>query len=299
MTMTDEGVRTYAVGDEVADGEYARAANPDDWCDTRVAPGYICSIAKGHAGPQHVAVGAGRVQAVLDRDTSGDEPKRYAAGDMAGLPMRASEQGVPYCGESADPVGSYYTCSLPEGHDGPQHLTIDGASGRVVAGKDVPVPIVEQPTPQVLAERLATAVEVNANLDRQVRELRDELATVRNERRQLQSTHDEFRQTVVDTAMELARRHDWCSVVQRGLEDMGLGDLLEREYRVQVTVTATRTATVTVTAREGEDAWRKVDNMSASELSDLIDQGDSSYRFYGSGEWEHESHDAATDVDEV
>lgn len=289
MTMTDSTVRTYAVGDRVADGEYARAASIDDWCGASCGRGYVCSIAKGHTGPQHVAVGGGEVQAMVDRDTSGDEPKRYTVGETAPLSIRAS--GV-YCGKSTDTVGHYYTCSLPADHDGPQHLTIDGTSGVVVSAVDVPEPIVEIPTYEVLRERF----EVVEREVLRLRTLRDSLTA---ERDALQTEHDEFRQRVVDTAMELARRHDWCTVVQQGLTDMGLGDLLEREYRVQVEVTATRTATVTVTAREGEDAWRKVDNMTGAELAELLDNEDSAYRFYGNGEWEHSSHDSSTDVEEV
>jgi hypothetical protein len=269
--MTDSAVRTYSVGDVLPQEERVPT---QDWCEETLAGGYYCSLRKGHTGPQHVATYAsGSVVAVVDRDTSADEPKRYAVGDTAPLSIRASEQGVPYCGESADTVGHYYTCSLPRDHDGPQHLTIDGASGVVVAAVDrepAPEPIVEQPTPEVLAERLAAAVEVNTNLDRQLREARDELVS-------LQNTHDEFRDTVRSTAIRLAKQHDWCSVVDSALREMGL-EPMRQDYDVEVSVTATRTITVRM---EGVDldgvdpsavkeqlSWHRVDNAFREQESD-------------------------------
>lgn len=234
--------------------------------------------------------------------------RTYAIGDASDEHVYvAASAGREWCGVTGfpPPAASYYRCSLPKGHEGPQHVAANqeavvGVMDRDTSG-DVPEPIVEEPTPEVLAERLRVVEEEVVRL----RSLRDNLITERDrayaDRSALQATHDQLRQDVVDKAMELARQHDWCTVVQRGLEDMGLGDLLTQKYRVQVEVTATRTVTVEVEATNGSEAWRQVDNMSTSELADLIDNSPdgSAYSFYGSDAWEHSSHDAQTDTELV
>lgn len=240
VTMTDDAVRTYAVGESMTEDDY-RTRSEACWTQDG---GYGCNLPPGHKGPQHVA--AVRypdrdVVHVWDRDTADDD---------------------------VEPT---------------------------------PEPIVEQPTPEVVAERLAT-------VQRELGEAQDQLhiATTasrdaRAEIERLQTEHDEFRQRVVDTAMELARRHDWCTVVQAGLTDMGLGDLLTKNYRVTVTLRAERTVTVQVAAASGEEAWQMVDRMGESDLSDAYEEENGNSLNYDvlGDEWSLTGQDANTRPEQI
>lgn len=191
--------------------------------------------------------------------------RTYAVGDTAPTSLRGASGGA--CGGS---VSHGYYCSLPAGHEGPQHIAIGSDTGNVYGVADVPDPIVEQPTPEVVAERLAIA---ERELQR-LRTLRDSLTA---ERDTLQAEHDEFRDTVRNTAIRLAKQHDWCSVVDAALIEMGLAPM-RQEYEVEVKVTATRVITVrsgTVDAADPnqgdiKDAlgWGRVDSAFREQESD-------------------------------
>jgi hypothetical protein len=61
-------------------------------------------------------------------------------------------------------------------------------------------------------------------MDIEVRELTQ--AEALSELAKAQADLQTFKIAVADKAMELAREHDWCSVVTVALEDLGLGDLI-------------------------------------------------------------------------
>jgi len=158
-----------------------------------------------------------------------------------------------------------------------------------------------------LRARLTRQYDMIQDADRQHREKRDEIDRLRDEVNNLrvantlvrqevteaEAKHEEFRKLVVDKAMEYARRHDWCSVVQAALTEMGLE--VTRRYRVNVEVVVSRTAQVEIEATDAREAWQAVDALSSSDLADLLENDDAIP--YG---WDHSSHDAKTyDVEEV
>lgn len=119
-----------------------------------------------------------------------------------------------------------------------------------------------------------------------------EVEALRDRVQEAEVAHEAFRKQVVDTAMEYARRHDWCSVVQSALEEMGL--TVTRRYRVRTWVKVARYVDVEVESTDASQAWRDVENMDSGELEEAI-AGES----LPSG-WEHDAHDASTsDVEEV
>jgi hypothetical protein len=93
----------------------------------------------------------------------------------------------------------------------------------------------------VLGDHLApTLAEVGQALVTKHAVLDEALRSVRADRDAVQVEHDEFRDKVRDTAIRLAREHNWCSVVDGALREMGLAPM-RRSYDVEVTITATRT----------------------------------------------------------
>lgn len=212
--------------------------------------------------------------------------RTYELGD------RLWDGDMPLGNTCAAEVQGGYVCSLPRDHRGPQHVAAY-SSGVVCAVQDRDTsgdPIVEIPTREVLAERLATAT---AELTR----LQAIATSAERARAEAEERYEDFRATVVRVAQEKARQHGWCRVVNAALTDMGLE--ATQRYAVEVKVTATRTVRVQVEAEDGEEAWKAVDAMTESELADAYEayNGSSfSYNVLGSGDWEWESHDSSTNV---
>lgn len=206
--MTDEGVRTYTVGD--ATDEYVHVDELGGWCGEKdpASTGYVCSVKAGHEGPQHVAANRFRVVAVWAREGT------------------------------AEPV--------PE----------------APAEAIVEVPDVESLRSEVQALKAA------------VESAQGTLFTERNLRWQAQQALTDFRTLVRDTAIEYAEQYDWCEVVDRALEAMGL-DPRQRTYRVGTTITIQRYIHVDVEATSVDEAWRAVDNMGESELREALENYDS------------------------
>lgn len=104
------------------------------------------------------------------------------------------------------------------------------------------------------AEENPILVEVNPEVNRlqlRITDLESTLATLRTQNQtqqrrleQMSNDHERFKELVSSTATKYARRHDWCSVVDEALEEMGL----EREpvsfsgvISVRINFTANRT----------------------------------------------------------
>ena len=145
----------------------------------------------------------------------------------------------------APEAAGYGYCSMLGGHTGPQHVAAysTGAVCHVWDRDTSGDPIVEQPTREVLQERLdVTGAEV-VRLRREVGELTarlamrdDELTRARAERDELRTEHDEFRAEVGRVAMRYARAHDWCSVVQSALSELGI--TVTQRWRIRTDVYA-------------------------------------------------------------
>jgi hypothetical protein len=242
--------------------------------------------------------------------------RTYIVGDTVPEGVRGEDGS--FCGANTD---AGWICSLPLGHTGPQHLTISQSDRRVLGTADRDEsgdPIVEQPTPEVLAERLAYAVHNGDQLRRLLRdmenqrdealrerdELRDELATARGNLDRQRADADEameaFRQRVGEVAMRYARAHDWCSVVQAALGELGIE--VKQRYRVTTDVHihhgdwyAKREGVVlTVESTSTGQAWRDVDNTTEwDDVEALLSQANITLP----DEWDFDKFDSSTDVE--
>jgi hypothetical protein len=232
MTDATSVTRLYTVGERVEPGDYAKEGAEALWCKQPIPGGWVCSIREGHKGPQHVAVGGLTVHAVADRDTSGDEVEgTWKAGDhvrstpgatrfiAVGTVIDVTERdGI----ARVDLVGRYLH---DEGNW--QHLTVDATALEPAISGYTP------PTHEQIGKALASTA-------RQAQTL---IELAQRDRDRARVELETFRETVRDKAIELARQHNWCGVVDAGLRDMGL-EPMRRSYDVEVTITATRTITV-------------------------------------------------------
>lgn len=136
-----------------------------------------------------------------------------------------------------------------------------------------------------------------AEREAEAEQLRAEVVSLRDK-------HEQFRQTVVDTAMRYAQRHDWCSVVREALSEMGLP--VTTRYRVRTTVFTRHEGGdwmaqreyvyVTVESTDANQAWRDVDALQGSDATDALETAGVTLP----DGWEFDHFDASTsDVEEV
>jgi hypothetical protein len=289
MTMTDatSTTRTYAVGDTLDVADY----RADDYCGARVGSGYTCSMPNGHTGPQHVAAYYNReVCGVEDRDTSGDPIEgTWEPGDMVqalpGLPVA----NVLSVARDEDGIVRAWMVGQRDGDD----------TWRLIKSPvDALSPHTGSHIGPTLADIGAALVAKATTMDADVESNRRARREAEAERDATNEAMDTLKREVVRVAMENAREHNWCGVVTRALRDMDLGDYLTQRYQVQVELKATRTIYVEVEASDAESAWRSVDEMSESELSEAYERydGNNLYRYVLADGWSHDSHDSSTDV---
>jgi hypothetical protein len=175
----------------------------------------------------------------------------------------------------------YGMCSMPDGHDGSQHVAMTTPDRTVVgiAPREVP----DDATGD--AERLREAA---AEIGR----LQEQLITARNDADQLRSirdnlirenerkdeAHQEFRQRVGRVAMRYARRHDWCSVVRQALNELGIE--VTQRWRVRTDVYASygeweaKRESVYVTVESNEEqgyVYRTVDGLDADDAINALE----------------------------
>jgi hypothetical protein len=221
-------------------------------CQTGVSNGYVCNLETGHGGPQHLAIGAqGRVYGTADRD---EVEGTWKPGDVV---MRTSYPrigigAVLHVGRDGDGPVQVWLCAKDPGDEAFRLLLVTEPDTLRPYEAGTVVGDYEPPTLAEIGEALVWKAAV---LDEAVKE-------VRAERDRAQDEHNEFRDTVRDTAIRLAREHNWCSVVDGALREMGL-EPMRRSYDVQVTITATRT--ITVRADEVD-----FDGMDTSEVHDAL-----------------------------
>lgn len=138
-TMTSTAIRTYTVGDSPDEYVYAPTSQRN-WCGEPMQGGYVCSIHRGHEGPQHVAANVVRVCAVKDREghtVTSTAIRTYSAGDPTDDYVYNSDS-FDWCGKRFPSPG--YVCSIRSGHEGPQHVAATSVRVEQVMDREQPVP---------------------------------------------------------------------------------------------------------------------------------------------------------------
>lgn len=283
VTSTLSTTRTYVRGDVADETDFAtegtRCNDPHY--------GYYCTLPSGHKGTQHVgSLFSREVVAVWDRDTSGDEPAT----------PEGTPEGTWKAGDHVQGAADSHTIAAGTvlGVDEVEGITWATFVGRYLyedqwrllrihATRLVPLRDGSTPPTQ---EEIAAAV---ASFARQSQTM---ILSARRERDQAQNEYADFRDTVRDTAITLARRHDWCSVVDEALREMGLTPM-RQELDVEVKVTATRTITVrssaldagSLTTDDVRDAlgWTRVDNAFREQIDEASSWETTDYEIV---EWE-------------
>jgi hypothetical protein len=294
MTDTTSTVRTYAV-DETPD-EYTYREETGTWCREPVE-GYVCSIARGHRGPQHVAAVGHRILAVADRDTSGDTDEPTTELDrfrelVRATALRQRERGY----------GDHAAWNTTLVKLGLQPFTRRKA--RVVA----PISRVVAELPNDFTEAEAREW-LNARRDRletylrpmegeigepvvEVEAVVEGVEGVEAEDGADTEDLDEYKALVLRVALEMQADHGWCdSGTQEVLDDLGLQRT--HRHRVRVKVTATRYFYAEVDAKSDTEAWEAVDAMDSGEVWEAIERYDED-QMSTLGGWDHESHDSST-----
>jgi hypothetical protein len=165
----------------------------------------------------------------------------------------------------------YGLCSLPDGHDGSQHVAMTTPDRTVVgiAPREVP----DDATGD--AERLREAAAEIGRLQELLTATRGERDRLRDEQEQRM---EEFRQEVGRVAMRYARRHDWCSVVRQALNELGIE--VTQRWRVRTDVYASygeweaKRESVYVTVESNEEqgyVYRTVDGLDADDAINALE----------------------------
>lgn len=263
--MTDSTTRTYSIGEvlpdsKVADGLYTERTT--DWCmhNTMDVGHGSCSMPKGHGGPQHLAALYNGTIVGLALNEPTDDGPTWKTGDSVMRDQRVVSPGTPDIaigtvigvdGAFAHLVGRIRYESEWRHHRVPNRALRPGSGG-------VPGPTLEeigaallQPLRVSVEAPTVDAVATTADAER--------IASLERRLTAVQAAHEQFRTTVRDKAIELAKEHNWCSVVDQGLIAMGLSPM-RRKWEVEVAVRASQTITVTVEEADDEDAAREMVN---------------------------------------
>lgn len=215
-----------------------------------------------------------------------------------------------------EPISGGYVCSIKAGHAGPQHVAVGGS--RVCAvkdrdqsgdGPDNTLTLLDGRRVQVPAEIYPTVRDEQHQYTVMLDELRTQVREARDARDRVQASLDTlrereeermeaFRQRVGQVAMRYARDHNWCSVVQRALEELGIEVVQRWRVRTDVKIShhngweAVRGSVyVTVeSARDRGNVYQDVDNMDADAAINVLEQEGIEIP----DGWQFESFDAST-----